>query len=283
MKFTDLRTILMLCAACGVMSTAHGYQSDDYQSSEAQSEGYQSEVSQSPEQQHIPVGVRSKSPAEKKALEEMRFQMEKEAVENGEEASDTSGEDARLEQVIVIGNEERTENGEVTQKSIAKKETYVTTHEGALHRPVSVSLFGDFVELEDGSTFSVRPSDRVHTLNWLVTDTILIAPPSFWSYYQYELINQNTGATVEVDLVAGPIYGGIYTHWIVGIDYYNHRICLEDGSLWDVFYWHRCAVDNWLVGDTVIIGTNDGWFCDSRPNILINVNLNELIKCDCIY
>lgn len=259
MKFTALRTILMLCAACGVMTTAHGVEND--------------------EQPRIPVGERSLPPAEKKAFDDEQYQIVKEAVENGAEATDSSGEESRIEETIVVGNDDE----QVAQKSLEAKTNYVTTHEGALHRPVSVSLFGDFVELEDGSIFTVRPEDRMYTLDWLITDTILILPGSTWAYYDYELVNTNTGVVVQVDLTVGPIYNGIYTHWIVGIDYYNHRICLEDGSLWDVLFWDRGKVDSWLVGDTVLIGVNDGWFNGSRPNILINVNLNQDIKCDCIF
>lgn len=147
-----------------------------------------------------------------------------------------------------------------------------TSHQGAFHRPQSITLGGDMVFLEDGSGWMVRQKDRYKTLDWLAGDTIVILPNHGWfSSYYYVLENRNTGAQVSVNLALGPIYNGNYTHWIVAIDYYNGNLCLDDGSMWRISSSDSETVKKWLPNDTIIMGVNDSWF-SSKPNILINVN-----------
>lgn len=149
---------------------------------------------------------------------------------------------------------------------------YYTSHEGAFHRPISITLGGDMITLEDGSVWKVRAKDKYKTLDWLAGDSIVIIPNHSWfSSYYYVLLNQNTGEEVRVNLVLGPIYNGIYTHWVVAIDYYNQEVCLEDGSIWKISGSDYSTMKKWLVTDTIIIGINDSWF-SNKPNILINVN-----------
>ncbi|CCB90400.1 hypothetical protein WCH_CX17680, partial [Waddlia chondrophila 2032/99] len=97
------------------------------------------------------------------------------------------------------------------------------------------------------------------------------------------LVNLNTGAKVKVNLSLGPIYNGIYTHWILAIDYSNREVYLEDGSVWKMSWWDSSIVNQWLPNDTVIIGINDGWFSGSNPNMLINVNMNDHAIGNCIF
>lgn len=166
-----------------------------------------------------------------------------------------------------------------TQKIVKKgfqQATYVTTHEGVFHFPKAVSYLGDTVELEDGSIWTVCYNDTYKTLNWLTSDMIIIVPnDSLFSSYNYKLINLNTGVKVKVNLYLGPIYNGAYTHWIVAIDYLYREIYLEDGSVWKMSSFDQSIVNKWLPNDTVIMGINDGLFCGSNPNILINVNMNN--------
>lgn len=159
-----------------------------------------------------------------------------------------------------------------------------TSHSGAFHSPLSVSLLGDTVELEDGSIWAVAAGDTYKTLNWLTSDLLVITPNHTWfSNYLYCMTNQNTGVSVKVNLFLGPIYNGIFTHWIAAINYFTQEICLEDGSIWHLSGFDSAIFNKWLLNDTIIIGVNDGFLSSSKPNILINVNTLTHSRAKCIY
>lgn len=164
------------------------------------------------------------------------------------------------------------------------KGIYFTSHPGAFHNPLLISALGDSVEIEDGSIWSISPSDTYKTLNWITSDLVVITPNHDWfSSHMFRMTNQNTGVSVKCNLVLGPIYNGLYTHWIVAINYYTQQICLEDGSIWTVTGFDSSVFSKWLINDTVIIGINDGFLSSSKPNILINVNTLTYARCNCSY
>jgi hypothetical protein len=209
----------------------------------------------------VPVGERRLSHEEHMATQEKRSLLAEERVSEYEEAALADSEDESL-----LKPRSFTDQDDIVSKGL------YTSHEGAFHRPISVTLNGDMVTLEDGSMWKVRIKDRYKTLDWLAGDSIIILPNHSWfSSYYYVLLNQNTGSEVRVNLTLGPIYNGIYTHWIVAIDYYNEEMCLEDGTIWSISGSDYSTMKKWLVNDTIIIGVNDSWF-SSKPNILINVN-----------
>ena len=153
---------------------------------------------------------------------------------------------------------------------------YYTTHNGAFHHPYLVAWDGSSVELADGSIWSVSSDDRWATLNWLTGDIIVIIPNhNLFSVYEYKLVNINTGVNVKVNLSLGPIYNGVYTHWIVAVDQLFGDVVLEDGSRWKMSSWDSSITSKWFLNDTIIIGINDGWLSSSNPNMLINVNTNS--------
>lgn len=161
---------------------------------------------------------------------------------------------------------------------------HYTTHQGAFHSPVAISALGDVIELEDGSCWVVAPGDNYRTLNWLTSDLLVITPNHSWfSSHLFCITNQNTGDSVRVNLSLGPIYNGLFTHWIVAINYYTQELCLEDGSIWKLSGFDSSIYNNWLLNDTVIIGVNDGFLSASKPNILINVNTLTYSKAKCIF
>src|SRR5262245_35561046 len=86
---------------------------------------------------------------------------------------------------------------------ITKELTLVTsTHKGALHNPAWISPLGDIIQLEDGSRWSVKLSDRPKTylVNWLQGDMVLLQPNSSWfSPYRYKITDVRLKITVEVD------------------------------------------------------------------------------------
>lgn len=157
-----------------------------------------------------------------------------------------------------------------SQEEITARALFFTSHNGAYHIPKSITYLGDAVTIEDGSIWSIASYDWWKTQQWLGSDTLLIMQNKFkFSNYQFLIVNQNTGQEVEANLALGPFVNGLYTHWIVGIDYFNKIVYLEDGSTWEMT--ERNIVNSWIVNDTIIIGVNqEGSF--NRPNILINVN-----------
>lgn len=175
-----------------------------------------------------------------------------------------------LPDVVQVAAAEGSEESE----RVTQHDMFYTSHAGAFHRAYSVGIYGDPIELEDGSVWSVYSRDAYKTLNWLPSDLIVITPNRSWfSTYGYRLTNQYTGVSVEANLTLGPIYNAPCTHWIVGVDYYTNVVYLEDGTVWNMSYFSESTVRKWVVNDTVIIGINDGWLSSSNPNILINVNM----------
>lgn len=221
---------------------------------------------QQQEQERVPVGQRSLSPYENLEIQKNRaersLEVESEATSKNSNAS--------------IASEENSDD------ELTARKTYYTSHEGVFHRPIAVTAFGDNVTLEDGSVWHVREKDRHKTLDWLLGDSILILPNHSWfSSYKFILLNQNTGKKVSVNMILGPIYNGIYTHWIVAIDYNTKKIWLEDGSVWDISGFDKSILNKWLVNDTVVIGINDALF-SSKTNILINVNVLTYVAAVCL-
>lgn len=215
------------------------------------------------ERKHINVGQREMSYVERMSHKEQRA---KDIEENKD-----------IDEGALVGDNVRTIRG-------FNATTYYTTHSGAFQHPYKVAFDGSSVELADGSIWSVSSDDRWATLNWLLGDSIIILPNhSLFSSYQYRLVNINTGANVKVNLTLGPIYNGVYTHWIVGIDQLFGEIALEDGSLWKMSSWDSSITNKWFLNDTVIIGINDGWLSTTNPNILINVNTNNCAIGYCVY
>ena len=160
---------------------------------------------------------------------------------------------------------------------------FVTTHPGAFHWPLAISPYGDRVELGDGSVWAIRSTDAYAVLNWYSTDIIVITPNHEWfSIYSYRLNNQNTGVSVaaNLSLFLSPVFHTIYNHRIVSFDDYARALWLEDGSVWSVYPDDYSM--KWAIGDTIIIGINDGWFSSTRPNILINANVLGRARATCL-
>lgn len=174
-----------------------------------------------------------------------------------------------------------------TVEGVVEKGPFFTTHPGALHYVQAVTLpFGDPVQLEDGSIWGVYSGDGYKTLNWLMTDNILITPnrhPVWYSIYPYCLLNQQTGVTVQATPSAGPWFNGYYTHWIYSIDYYNCQVLLNDGSIWNVPFCDSWILNSYLPGDYVTMGFNDSPGNGLGANILINFNTLQYVYSNCIY
>lgn len=146
------------------------------------------------------------------------------------------------------------------------------------HSVVALSAFGDIIEIEDGSQFRISPFDAPKVAGFRAQDPILITQNHSWfSTYEYRIINQSTGSVLEAYLSVGPTVGGLYTRYIVSIDSYRGEIFLSDSTRWLVSSLDMDRFYGWCVGDSVIIGYNSGWDQNSL-GILINVPMNQHIR-----
>jgi hypothetical protein len=179
---------------------------------------------------------------------------------------------------------EETESSKEHQPSASRYYNAVTTsHPGVLYYPVAVTTNGDEVTLMDGSVWQIRSYDRDQTRGWFATDEIIILPnTSFFSFYDYKLLNTITGAEVEANMLLSPILGTAYTRQILGFnDTYNY-VYLTDGSVWSTSPSDYYLYKKWMVGDIVMIGANLGWDSYERPNILLNATYRTYIRANCI-
>lgn len=231
---------------------------------------------------HVIVGTRRLPHADHVAVQEERAKEARQACEAAGQKTANNGEHSQNPVKVALESKESRKAASIAGLNKISGALYVTTHQGAFHNPLSVSFLGDAITLEDGSIWSVCSDDTYKTLNWLTSDLIVITPNHSWfSIYDYVITNQNTGIAVKVNLVLGPLVDAVYRYWIVAVDYLQDRVWLNDGSIWSMT---DCTVmKKWQVGDTVIIGVNDGWYSSSNPNILINVNMLNYGRGICMF
>lgn len=233
-----------------------------------------------------PVGTRKATQNEKMQSQQQRALFSKaypDALTEQEEHSYFE----EAQKLTVNEVQQKAAENEALEKSVDEdvlqpKNLINTSHAGAYHNPRFITPFGDAIVLEDDSKWSVRGSDRNKILNWYTNDRLVITPNHDWfSSYDYRINNTTTNQAVRVNLVEAPSYNGLFTHWIVALDYVHKKVCLEDGTIWSVSTWDGAELNRMALEDTVIIGTNDSWFKSSRPNILINVDTMEFVKARC--
>jgi hypothetical protein len=161
--------------------------------------------------------------------------------------------------------------------------TYSTTHRAALHRAINIS--GDCIQIEDKSIWQVHGWDKNKIHQWNLSDTIVIAPNTNiftrWSY-PYKLINLETLQVAKAKMKITPVFNDpnvdIFVHWIVSIDYKYGLVRLEDGSLWKIHDNDKGGLKSFSLYSIVIVGTNDGWYRTSNPNILICVKNSKHVR-----
>lgn len=146
-------------------------------------------------------------------------------------------------------------------------------HNDTYYHIFAYSASGDVVQLHDGSSWAVHPSDQYIVHGWAQSDNLFIKPQSSWfSSYKYVLQNYTTQQSVDVDLIIAPPSFGVSTFHIVNIDYYNRLVFLSDNTVWQVDAWDY-NFNNYMIGQRVMIGLDNYWPTATLPNILINVDL----------
>lgn len=160
----------------------------------------------------------------------------------------------------------------IKSKSFASYYYTYNTHQGAYHYPVNVTTSG--IEIEDGSIWEIKWGDRHKIAHWKPEHRLIIVPNRSWfSSYYFKFVNIDKDEEIVCANLSewGPILNSPYTHWIEEIDYGNNVLRLEDGSYWSISWLDSGVLQAFDLYDVVIIGTNDGWWKSSRPNILISV------------
>lgn len=144
------------------------------------------------------------------------------------------------------------------------------------HWVYAISTLGDTIQLEDGSVWSISPRDSHKIFNWKSQDALIIYPNYRWfSNYNYRVLNKATNQTIEVNLNLSPIVDGEGTNYIHDIKNDCSAVMLQDQSVWHVNSKDRKIVEQWALGDLIIIGVYDKGYFESDTNILINANMNN--------
>jgi hypothetical protein len=165
---------------------------------------------------------------------------------------------------------------EGSQKFFSKRYPPVYFPSGA-HCLSSISAFGDSLELEDGSTWKISHYDAKKVLSWGAQDPIIITQNHRWfSDFNYRIINQSTGSSLEANLQFGPIKNGPYTRYVTSLDFARGEVILSDQTRWQISDDGIYNFNNWMLLDAVIIGSNSGWD-SSCEALLINVTMNESV------
>jgi len=174
--------------------------------------------------------------------------------------------------------------GKHQEKESAWGYVYDLSSYPGLHMAVTVGINGEIVEIEDGSVFSVRKWDQWTVAHWLPGSWVYVTPNHGYFFgliggnHDLCLVNAQTLETVEVDLSMGPYLYGENSTWIVDIDEYQGIIALSDGSYVQVDPSDRGIMWSWLLGEHLIVGSNDGSHHYKYPNILVNVASVDYIR-----
>lgn len=153
-----------------------------------------------------------------------------------------------------------------------------------VHNLSAVSILGDYLIIEDGSQWSVKPGCADEIFTWKEKDPVfIILNDSFISFhlrgYKYKMINKRKNTCAEVKLYLGPLLNNPYSLQILSLNPITLEVMLSDNSIWKCDPSQYYLFDKWLAGDGIIVGTNvKGWFNASYNNLLINVNLLEEIR-----
>lgn len=152
----------------------------------------------------------------------------------------------------------------------------------SIHTLAGISVARDSVELEDGSVWKISPYDGQKALNWLTSDPLTITQnPRWFSSYNYQIVNQNTGTSLEANLFLGPIEHGIHTLYVTGIDRDAGDLVISNGYdkilCFQISSSDHYIFQSWALHDAIIVGSNHGWdsFCEI---LLINVNMNNCVR-----
>ena len=152
---------------------------------------------------------------------------------------------------------------------------YDSYYSNSYHWVKGIGHFGDTLELEDGSIWTISAYDASKVLSWLSNDTIVLTKNHGWfTSYNYRLVNKITGASVEANLYLGPLKNGIYTRYITSIYPISCTVQLSDGTFFQAKSSDYYTFQSWAMYDTVILGFDKTEY----DRIVINVNMNNCVR-----
>ncbi len=139
-------------------------------------------------------------------------------------------------------------------------------YSSAVLTPYFISRRGDSLQLDNGSSWNVRPRDRKVVRKWNNGDAIVIETGRFFSWSTYKLVNYTLGVSVDVEL-NDTVCNGMLSHWVAEINPFEGYLRLQDGSVWRMST-HELL--NWQVNDDVIIALSKNFFSNNSSYVLIN-------------
>jgi hypothetical protein len=164
---------------------------------------------------------------------------------------------------------------------------YVFDHSARTYLPSSahvisqISALGDEVQFEDGSVWKVSPYDCAQAFQWRdhLTPVSVMQNTSWFSSYNFRIINKETGNSIVTNLFQGPWKGGEKSHYVIEYDMNNGTVKLssqEEVTHWEIHPSDLHKFKDWNFNDSipVIIGQNADYDAVWSPNwegLLINV------------
>jgi len=157
--------------------------------------------------------------------------------------------------------------------------------------PVSHFLYsksGEFVELEDGSLWSINPSNKKTLQSWSPGDPLILAPTSSSALlgYPYYISNRNTESYIYVSLHQKPLQRGANTFEISYINPNSGNVTIYNGESHCGFIVNSKdfpLLHGWEVANPILVGLNDNWiakkdFLWKHNFILVNLEKNNFVK-----
>lgn len=137
---------------------------------------------------------------------------------------------------------------------------------------------GEYIQIQDGSEWQINPRDSFKLQRWKSGDKIEIVLNNGYfanKEYTYYISNSDHGSSIQVNLFASPIVTNPYTHRLYTFDRAHNKICLEDGSRWQIAKEDLGIFETWNGGDLIIIVRENFWL--SWRHLLLNANQGEYV------
>jgi hypothetical protein len=149
------------------------------------------------------------------------------------------------------------------------------------HVVSQVSALGDEIRFDDGSAWKVSPYDCSQAIQWLDYNTpvSVMQNTSWFSSYNFRIMNKATGVSIVANLFQGPWKGGEKSHYVTEFDFHQGTVKLSNATevtRWEIHPSDLYRFREWNFNDTipVIVGQNADYDPSWNPQwegLLINV------------
>lgn len=187
--------------------------------------------------------------------------------------------DPQIERVDAFDEEEASECLDEAQSGFYFHGTQPVFYPASEHWIMEFT--GNLIEIEDGSGFECDWHEGRKVLSWKrQTDRPLVTITqnrSWFSGYNYRIVNRENGETVAVNLVQGPFEDSEYTVCISIMDRVHGAIALTNRMELDICPRDLHIFANWRENNGIIVGINSGW-ASEYETLLINVEKNNCVR-----